>query len=654
MNFIPKLVLFCPLFGFLLSGLFSKFLNKKLSDNFSIIVTTAFVSISFISSLILFLQFISGDIKYAQDIILLNWINSGTFTLDWAIKLDQLSVIMFFVVTLVSTLVHIYSIGYMHEDNSKARFMSYLSLFTFFMLALVSSNNFVQLFFGWEGVGVASYLLIGFWFKKESANNASMKAFIANRVGDFGLIIAIAMIYLYFGSVEFANIFPYVANFTVNHDLFNLFGAKVNVIDAISILLFVGAMGKSAQIFLHVWLADAMEGPTPVSALIHAATMVTAGVFLLARCSYIFEYSSLALSIVVFIGALTAIFAATIAITQNDIKKIIAYSTCSQLGYMFFASGLSFYSAGMFHLVTHAFFKALLFLGAGSVIHAMHHEQDIRNMGGLYKKIPFTYVVMWIGTIAICGLPPFSGYFSKDFIIEASFISHSKFAGFAFISAILAAFLTSLYSFRLMFLVFHGDANDKKAVEHAHESPYSMLFPLLILAIGSILAGLLLYKFLHITSIEGFFKDVIFNIQITKEIEEKIHHVPFYIKFLPLALTIFALIISYILFVLDKDLPSKIAKKLSIFYKISHNKYYFDEIYEFLFVKPSKKIGLYFWQIIDIKVIDNFVNFFPRSFAYISTRTSKIQSGYIYHYLFVAILGVVSILGILIFFFLKY
>ncbi|MFM7703122.1 MAG: NADH-quinone oxidoreductase subunit L, partial [Alphaproteobacteria bacterium] len=448
---LTKLIIFLPLIGFLCAGFSSRiFANHNANhhtkaDKFAQYFTTFLMFASAICAGILFYEFHQN--REISTELIFPFINSGSFVANWEVHIDALSVVMFVVVTFVSSLVHLYSIGYMHEDKSVARFMSYLSLFTFFMLALVSSANFVQLFFGWEGVGVASYLLIGFWFKKDSANRASMKAFIANRVGDLGLILAIALIYFNFGSLSYNEVFFNICNHS--GDRFYMLGTEFLTIDTICILLFIGAMGKSAQIGLHVWLADAMEGPTPVSALIHAATMVTAGVFLVARCSPLFELSPIALDLVVIVGAFTAIFSASIALTQNDIKRIIAYSTCSQLGYMFFACGVSAYSGAIFHLATHAFFKALLFLSAGSVIHAMHHEQDIQKMGGIWKKIPITYAMMWVGSLALAGFPPFAGFYSKDVILEAAYMSHSDFGKLAYILGIIAAFLTAFYSWRL-------------------------------------------------------------------------------------------------------------------------------------------------------------------------------------------------------------
>jgi NADH-quinone oxidoreductase subunit L len=637
-----KLIIFLPIFGALISGL----LCQKVSKKFTQIFNSVLLVLSAIFAFILFFQI--GITGKKETIILFDWITSGSFSASWALQVDSLTSAMLVLVTFVSALVHIYSIGYMSGDKSVPRFMSYLSLFTFFMLILVTSNNFLQLFVGWEGVGLASYLLIGFWFKKPSANAAAMKAFIVNRIGDFGLIIAIALIYITFDSVNFADVFAAVPYHLQNN--FTLFGIEFNSINAIAILLFVGAMGKSAQIFLHTWLADAMEGPTPVSALIHAATMVTAGVFLVARCSPIFEYSPLALSMVTIVGATTAIFAATIAITQNDIKKIIAYSTCSQLGYMFFACGVSAYSAGIFHLLTHGFFKALLFLGAGSIIHAMHHEQDIRKMGGLWKKIPFTLVMMWIGSLALAGFPPFAGFYSKDAILEAAFMSDGQFGKLAFYLGLTAAFLTAFYSWRLLFLVFNNKTRaDKNSFDHVHEAPKTMLIPLLLLAIGAIVSGFVGQYFLHFISFENnFFANAIF-VQPNNTILKDIHHTPELIKLLPLILGIIAIALAYLLYIRKPHLPTKIAQKLSLFYKISFNKWYFDEIYDKVFTQQIKRLSTNLWKFWDIRVIDNFgPNGFANSCKKLADKISKVQTGYIYHYVLVMSLGVVGILFYLI------
>ncbi len=645
---IAKSIIFLPLFGFLIAGLGSRVLQKKQADILAKFTTISFLLLSAIFSAVTFFQVWQNGALETQ--IISSWISSGNFSVNWALKIDNLTAIMLVVVTFISSLVHIYSLGYMNEDKSFARFMSYLSLFTFFMLILITADNFLQLFVGWEGVGVASYLLIGFWFNKQSANAASIKAFVVNRVGDFGLIIAISLIYLTFNSVEYSTVF---ANSSLGlNSNFVIFGRYFTNIDIICILLFIGAMGKSAQIGLHVWLADAMEGPTPVSALIHAATMVTAGVFLVARCSPLFELSPVALSIVTLIGAVTAIFAATIAITQNDIKKIIAYSTCSQLGYMFFACGVSAYSAAMFHLATHAFFKALLFLGAGSVIHAMHHEQDIRKMGGIYKKIPFTYVMMWIGSLALAGFPPFAGYYSKDVILEAAYMSHSTFSDLAYWLGLLAAFLTAFYSWRLIFLVFHGVSRaDKKTLSHAHESPKIMLLPLALLAFGSVFSGMFGAKILNIVSVDNnFFIDSIFVAAKNINLLEEIHHSPILVKFSPLIVGVIAIIISYIFYIKNTNLPSLLARKINFAYRISFNKWYFDEIYDAILVRPTKKIGYFLWQFIDIKIIDRLG---PNGLADISKviagRVNKFQSGFLFHYATWMVIGAVAIISFLVF-----
>lgn len=639
-----KLVLLLPLIGALTSGL----LCRVVSDRFAQIFNSALLVISSLISFKIFFDISSNN--QVINITLFEWIKSGDLSSSWSLMVDRLTATMLVVVTFVSALVHIYSIGYMSEDKSIPRFMSYLSLFTFFMLILVTSNNFLQLFVGWEGVGVASYLLIGFWFKKPSANKAAMKAFIVNRVGDFGLIIAIALIFFTFNSVNFVDVFPRASQMLCRTVEFA--GHSFKIIDAICILLFIGAMGKSAQIFLHTWLADAMEGPTPVSALIHAATMVTAGVFLVARCSPLFELSPIALNMVTLVGATTAIFAATIAVTQNDIKKVIAYSTCSQLGYMFFACGVSAYSAGIFHLATHAFFKALLFLGAGSVIHAMHHEQDIRKMGGIFKKIPFTYAAFWIGSAALIGFPPFAGFYSKDVILEAAYASTGKFGHLAFYLGILAAFLTAFYSFRLLFVVFHGKTRaDHHTFDHAHESPLTMMVPLFLLVLGSIYSGYVGYHLLNMVSAEhNFFDNAIFVAPQNKMLLENIHHVPTLVKYLPIIVGLIALALAYFIYIARPNLPQKLAKFFKPFYNISFNKWYFDEIYEALFVKPIKKLGLFFWNIIDKRIIDNLgPNGLASLSRFFSQQTSKIQTGYVYHYCLAMALGIILFLSYIIF-----
>ena len=669
-----KLVLFLPLLGFIIAGLISRIpffssecnINNSLckkdnknndspqikklkkSDRISQIVTTSLMAIVAITSIKLFYDF-SIDRQVIIEPIM-TWINSGNFNANWEIRFDSLVAIMLVVVSFVSFLVHLYSVSYMSEDKSIARFMAYLSLFTFFMLMLVTANNFLQLFFGWEGVGLASYLLIGFWFQKETANNAAMKAFITNRIGDLGLIIAIALIYLSFNSINFTEIFIQIASknanyFNVTQNIGIFFGYPINTIDIIAIALFIGAMGKSAQIILHIWLADAMEGPTPVSALIHAATMVTAGVFLVARCSPIFELSELALNFITIIGAITAIFAATIAITQNDIKKIIAYSTCSQLGYMFFACGISIYQAAIFHLATHAFFKALLFLAAGSVIHSLHHEQDIRKMGGLAKKIPLTCAAIWIGSIALAGFPPLSGFFSKDLIIEAAYQSHSKFGKIAYFLGLIAACLTSFYSWRLIFIVFYGkNRGDEKYYKNAHEGSISMKIPLIILIIGSLFAGIIGAKLLNFTSVENnFFSDSIIVGNEKLQLLEESHHAPLIVKLSAIIVSILAIIIAYIFYIKKPNIPKIIAKRFAIFYKISLNKYYFDEIYQFLIINPIKRIGSFMWKIIDSKIIDSPSKIFILLVQRLSNLASRISTGYVYNHILTMVITIIAI-----------
>jgi NADH-quinone oxidoreductase subunit L len=564
----------------------------------------------------------------------MEWISSGSFKVDWAINIDPLSSIMLVVVTSVSFLVHLYSIGYMSHDPNKPRFMSYLSLFTFAMLMLVVSDNFLQLFFGWEGVGLCSYLLIGFWYKKESANNAAIKAFLVNRVGDFGLAIGIFLVFNYFGTVNYDEVFAKVLEYSDKE--INFLGLNINLITLISVTLFIGAMGKSAQFLFHTWLPDAMEGPTPVSALIHAATMVTAGVFLVVRCSPIFEYSQVALNFVAVVGMVTAVFAASVALVQNDIKKIIAYSTCSQLGYMFFAAGVGAYHVAIFHLFTHAFFKALLFLGAGSVIHAFKDEQDIRKMGGVWKKIPYTWGLMLIGTLALTGFPLLSGFYSKDAIIEFAFFKNSKIGYYAMTVGILTAFLTAIYSWRLFFKTFHGKYNNLDIpIEKTHESPLIMLIPLIFLSIGAIFAGYAFKELLIGHDYQDFWRNSIFFL---KKIEHL--HLPLWLLFSTPVLVIIAIPISYYLYIKNSDILSSVRKLNEPLYNFLLNKWYFDELYEAIFVKPLKVIGLFLWKKGDQNTIDRYgPDGFSKIIKYFSNKAIKFQSGFIYDYAFVMLLG---------------
>ena len=589
------LIVFLPLLAAIISGFF----GNKLGNRFSEILTSLFVSISAIFSIYIFYNVMIND--YNSNIIISSWISSGTLEVNWSIKIDPLSSVMLVVVTFISSLVHIYSIGYMHHDPHKPRFMSYLSLFTFSMLMLVTSDNFLQLFFGWEGVGVCSYFLIGFWFKKQSANNAAIKAFLVNRVGDFGLALGIFLIFYYFGTINYTEVFNLIP--TLVSEKINFLGFNFVVIDLICILLFIGAMGKSAQIFLHTWLPDAMEGPTPVSALIHAATMVTAGVFLVVRCSPIYELSPLGLEIVTLIGMSTAFFAATVALVQNDIKKIIAYSTCSQLGYMFFAAGVGAYNVAMFHLFTHAFFKALLFLGAGSVIHSFQNEQDIKNMGGVWRKLPFTYLMMIIGTLALTGFPFLSGFYSKDAIIEFAYLEKGSLSNYAAAIGIITAIFTSIYSWRLIFLTFHGSFNNNKLnIKDLHESPLVMLIPLFLLSIGALFSGMFFKEiFIGAESSQLFWKDSIMFLEpLSKD------HPPLWFLLLTPSFVIISIPFSYYLFLKKKLIIEQIVKINYPLYIFLKKKWYFDELYDFIFVKSFKNLGNFFWRKIDNLIIDRF------------------------------------------------
>ena len=627
-----------PLLASIISGFFGKFIGDRNSE----IVTSLMVSISAILSALVLYEVIVN--QYQENIVIATWINSGSLDVNWSMKIDSLSAVMLVVVTSVSALVHIYSIGYMSHDPHKPRFMAYLSLFTFAMLMLVTSDNFIQLFFGWEGVGLCSYFLIGFWFKKDTANSAAIKAFVVNRVGDFGFALGIFLIFYLFGTVNYAEVFEQIPSIVDKNLVF--LGIKVNVIDLICLLLFIGAMGKSAQILLHTWLPDAMEGPTPVSALIHAATMVTAGVFLVVRCSPIYEYSELALNVITIIGMSTAFFAATVALVQTDIKKIIAYSTCSQLGYMFFAAGVGAYNVAMFHLFTHAFFKALLFLGSGSVIHAFKDEQDINKMGGVWKKLPYTYVLMIIGTLALTGFPFLSGFYSKDAIIEFAYLRGNTTGYYAAGIGIFTALLTSIYSWRLMFKTFHGEYNNKKvSIEDTHESPVVMLIPLILLSIGAVFAGFAFKElFIGYDGINNFWKDSIFFLEPLST-----DHPPLWFLILTPTLVILSIPIAYYLFVKNKNLPEQIVNINNPLYKFLLNKWYFDELYDTLFVRPSKNLGLFLWKFFDLKIIDGFgpdgISTLIKKF---SIKANKFQSGFIYQYAFVMLLGFSALLTFLI------
>ena len=629
-------ILFLPLMGSLIG-----YVGKNLTKYFSEVCTSLFVSVSALLSIIVFWNGIQNDIY--GNYIIFEWISSGNFQANWSINIDPLSSVMLVVVTFVSALVHIYSIGYMSHDPHKPRFMSYLSLFTFSMLALVVSDNFLQLFFGWEGVGLCSYLLIGFWYKRETANNAAIKAFIVNRIGDFGLAIGIFLIFFFFGTINFEEAFQATSQFTEKK--IGFLGLETNLITLICISLFIGAMGKSAQFLLHTWLPDAMEGPTPVSALIHAATMVTAGVFLVVRCSPIFEYSQVALNLVTIVGMITAIFAASVALVQNDIKKIVAYSTCSQLGYMFFAAGIGAYHVAMFHLFTHAFFKALLFLGAGSIIHAFKDEQDIRYMGGVRKKLPYTYMFMLLGTLALTGFPFLSGFYSKDAIIEFAYLRNSTLGNYAATIGILTAFFTSIYSWRLFFKTFHGSYNNKKiSINDIHESSLVMLIPLVFLGIGAIFSGFIFKNtFIGHHSNEFWQSSIFFLNEIKHDV------IPLWFLIITPVLVVLSIPISFYLYILNPKVLEDLKNTNEPLYKFLLNKWYIDEFYEKFFVNPAKKIGSFFWKKGDIGVIDKFgPDGISKLVKIISNKTGRLQTGFIYDYAFVMLLGLSILLTYLI------
>ena len=631
-------IVFLPLLGAILAGYFSLNHRHKASAAMAISGVVG----SFLLSLVAFYEIaISGN---TQTITIARWIVSGDFDASWALRFDTLTAVMLIVVTSVSSCVHIYSVGYMHHDPARGRFMAYLSLFTFAMLMLVTADNLVQLFFGWEGVGVASYLLIGFWYHKESAHTAAMKAFVVNRVGDFGFALGILAVFALFGSVQFDDIFGQAADIAKMDIVF--FGMSMPALELASILLFIGAMGKSAQLGLHTWLPDAMEGPTPVSALIHAATMVTAGVFMVCRLSPVIEYAPVALDIITIVGALTAIFAATVGMTQFDIKRVIAYSTCSQLGYMFFAAGVSAYPAAMFHLTTHAFFKALLFLGAGSVIHALSDEQDLRNMGGIRKHVPVTYAMMWIGSLALAGFPFFAGFYSKDMILEAAYAAHSGVGMLAFWLGCLAALLTAFYSWRLLILAFHGTPRaSAEVMSHIHESPKVMLLPLVPLALGAIFAGFLGYDLFVGYDWQQFWGDSIFILP-THQAMEHAHHVPKWVKLLPIILAASGVALAYVAYTFVPSIPSAVAKRFAPIHNFFFRKWYFDELYDAIFVKPAVKIGGLLWQRGDKDTIDGYgPDGLTALVLRISQLSSRLQSGYVYHYAFAMMIGIVVLLS---------
>jgi NADH-quinone oxidoreductase subunit L len=600
------------------------------------LITTTLLFISMVLSWIAFVRvgFSHQDVRE----VVLPWIDSGDLKIDWALRIDPLTAVMLVVVTTVSALVHLYSVGYMEEDPYRPRFFGYLSLFTFAMLMLVTADNLVQLFFGWEGVGLASYLLIGFWYHKPEANAAAIKAFVVNRVGDFGFALGIFAVFMMTGAIDFGTIFhqaPALVGKTIH-----LFNWDFDALTLICLLLFMGAMGKSAQFLLHTWLPDAMEGPTPVSALIHAATMVTAGVFMVARLSPLFQLSPDALTFVTLIGATTAMFAATVGLVQNDIKRIVAYSTCSQLGYMFVAMGVGAYSVGMYHLFTHAFFKALLFLGSGSVIVAMHHEQDIRQMGGLWRKIPFTYAMMVIGTLALTGFPLFAGYFSKDAIIAAAYAGKNPAAFYGWLMTLSAAGLTAFYAWRLIFKTFHGQPHDQAHYEAARESPLTMLIPLFVLALGSVLAGALFRSIFAGAGVETFFGESL-AIGGSNTILEDMEHVGALVEWAPTVLMVAGLAVAYVFYIRAPRLPVELARQHGVLYRFLLNKWYFDEVYDAFLVRPTIWLGRLLWKRGDGWLIDGFgPDGVSRWVLDVTRNVVRLQTGYMYHYAFAMLIGV--------------
>jgi NADH-quinone oxidoreductase subunit L len=675
--FVSVLVLL-PLLGAAVAGL----TGRRIGNVASMSVTTGLLFASCAMAWTVFVRYFYGGGLEPFTVHLFEFIHVGDFKSDWSVRIDSLSAVMLVVVTTVSALVHLYSWGYMADDDSKPRFFAYLSFFTFAMLALVTAADFMQLFFGWEGVGVASYLLIGFWFKKPTANAAAIKAFVVNRVGDFGFALGIMTVFWMFHTIRFAELFPLLASKAGATWAFA--GQDWSALDLAGFFLFIGAMGKSAQFFLHTWLPDAMEGPTPVSALIHAATMVTAGVYMVCLLSPLYEYAPVAKAIVCAIGAITAMYAATVGLAQNDIKRVIAYSTCSQLGYMFFAAGAGAYQASMFHLFTHAFFKALLFLGAGSVIVAMHHEQDMRRMGGLWKKIPFTYFVMLAGTLAITGVGipglgiGLAGFYSKDTIIESAYVAgvHNSVAYFAFVCGVLAAGLTSFYSWRLVFMTFHGhpkwgahgghehvvaddhashaqiETHSEPDVSHGHghdhhephESPWVMLLPLAVLAVGAIFAGGVFAEQFVGAGRAEFWRGAIFTAP-TNHVLGELETIPDWVHWAPLAITGLGFVAAWWAYVLNEGMGARMAARGGPLHAFLYNKWYFDELYDFVFVKGAKLLGDIFWKGGDQKVIDGLGPDGVSAVSYLTGKgVARIQTGYLYHYAFVMLLGVAGLL----------
>jgi len=633
---VAVLVVFLPLIAAAVAGFF----GRAIGDRGAQLVTCGSLLVSMALAVPLFHAILAQE--GAQVVPLATWIAAGGVDVVWSLRLDTLSGVMILVVTIVSAMVHLYSIGYMAEDPGIPRFMAYLSLFTFFMLALVTANDFVQLFFGWEGVGLMSYLLIGFWYDRASADEAAIKAFIVNRVGDFGFALGIFAVFVIFGSLDFSTVFgkaPGAVGTTIP-----FLGWQVPSLTLACILLFVGAMGKSAQIGLHTWLPDAMEGPTPVSALIHAATMVTAGVFMVARLSPMFEYAPGALAVVGVIGGTTAIFAASVGMAQNDIKRVIAYSTCSQLGYMFFAAGVSAYGAAMFHLFTHAFFKALLFLGAGSVIHAMSAEQDMRRMGGLWNKIPYTYAVMWIGSLSLAGIPFFAGYYSKDTILAAAWASGTAVGRYSFCLGVFTAFLTAFYSWRLLIMTFHGKPRaDLETMHHVHESPWVMLIPLFVLAAGAAFAGYLAEDY-FVGGLRGAFWNHSILVLPAHDSIGAAQENSVLIDYLPLVAALAGIAVAYWCYVVRPGIPAALALRFRSLYLFLLNKWYFDELYDRLFVKSAFSLGEGLWKTGDGTIIDGWgPDGIAAATRELAREASRLQTGYVYHYAFAMLIGVVAL-----------
>ena len=635
---ITAIAVFAPLIGALISGL----LGKAIGDRAAMGASVLGMLIAAVCGPLAFFQLVpDGELSVID---LGTWIEVGKFHVSWSLRYDALSAAMVAMVAFVSMLIHVYSIGYMAHDATRWRFFAYLSLFTFAMLMLVTADNLAQLFFGWEGVGLCSYLLIGYWYDRPSACAAAIKAFIVNRIADLPFAVGLAMIFLIFGSIEFQTIFANVK--AHGRDTYHLFGTNFSAIETIGFLLFIGAMGKSAQLGLHVWLPDAMEGPTPVSALIHAATMVTAGVFLMARMSPLMEYAPCALAFVTIVGASTALFAATVGCCQNDIKRVIAYSTCSQLGYMFVAAGVGAYQASVFHLITHAFFKALLFLSAGSVIHAMSDEQDMRRMGGLAKLIPATCAVMWIGNLALAGIPPLAGSYSKDAIISAAYMADSGVGSYAFVCTILAAFLTAFYSWRLLFMTFHGTARaDAHTMEHVHESPIAMVGPLLLLAIGAVFAGMLLNFWFIGEEQAHFWNGAIFN-RPGNEIIHHLEHAPAWVELAPLAVGLAGIALAFLMYILHPGLPRLLASRHQGIYRFQLNKWYFDEFYDRFIVQPLIRAARAYWKIGDATIIDGVPNGLASLAGGGSRQIVRIQTGSIAVYAFAMLIGVVVLISV--------